>query len=491
MLKHSSIYAFGNISRQLVGFIMLPVYTHYLTPTDYGVIGLLIFVVSLIELVFGANLFQAVPKFYYEQNSSQEKRSVISTAILVSTAVSSLAVFLVVLFRDPISLAAFGTTEHGAVVGIFAFLVLTQGLETYTMGYVRIQQKPWLFVGSSMAKLVMQLSLNIWLVVILEMGIMGVAISTAASSILFTSAMTFYTLWNTGVQFSKHWAQRLLLFCWPLWFGGLAGLYMGSANRYFIRLFGSLEDVGLFELAAKFGSIIAVLVWTPFAQYWQTERFSIYNGPDPIPTYQLVFKVITTLIFLVALGVALFGAPVIRIMAAPEFWPAAEAVPYLAFATVFQSLIFFNNFSLLVKEKTAWMTWNVYLTAAVATVFYLSLIPAQGFVGAAQALMLAQAVQFLIVFSVAKRHYDMQLSLKPLSVYLGVAVTALYLSTLFRNESLIHDAGIRAVIYIGACGFVSAYLLSNPRIRHEARRHAIAQFSRIRRVDVKDHAGES
>ena len=38
LVKHSTIYAIGNISRQLVGFLMLPLYTHYLTPADYGVV---------------------------------------------------------------------------------------------------------------------------------------------------------------------------------------------------------------------------------------------------------------------------------------------------------------------------------------------------------------------------------------------------------------------------------------------------------------------
>lgn len=465
MLKHSSIYAVGNFSRQIVGFIMLPIYTRYLTPADYGVVGLLVFMVSLIELVFGARMFHAVTKFYYEQENKEGGHSVVSTAYLITAAVSSLTVLAVVAFRDPISGIVFGSAEYGILVAMFSVLVLTQSLENYAMGYIRIQQRPWLFVGCSTLKLVLQLSLNIALVVVLEMGVMGVAISNVASAVIFVSGLTIYTFWNTGLRYSRYLARRMLMFSWPLWLSGVAGLYIGSSNRYYIRIFGDLDEVGLFGLAAKFGTIISVLVWMPFSQYWQTERFSLYHQSNPIPIYQSVFRFITTLLALVALGVAIFSGPVIRLMADSEFHDAARAVPYLAFAGLFQCLTLFTNFSFLVKEKTGWMTWNSYATAAVATVLYMTLIPLMGYVGASQALMLAYGIQFAIVHVAAKKQYDMQLSLKPLFFYLLISAGCIALAFQFEQADLIRDLLVKVLIYGMGCVLLAAPFLSNPEVR--------------------------
>lgn len=74
LVSHSIIYAAGNITRQLVGFIMLPIYTSYLSPADYGVIGLLTFAVSLTGILFGAQLVQAVPKYYYDQKTKKRQK---------------------------------------------------------------------------------------------------------------------------------------------------------------------------------------------------------------------------------------------------------------------------------------------------------------------------------------------------------------------------------------------------------------------------------
>src|SRR5258708_5945686 len=100
LIKHSSIYAIGNISRQLIGFVMLPVYTRYLTPADYGVIGLLTFSVSLLEGVFGARLGQAMPKFYFEQEGQRERNAVISTALMVTGGVSLIMTAAVFIGRN-------------------------------------------------------------------------------------------------------------------------------------------------------------------------------------------------------------------------------------------------------------------------------------------------------------------------------------------------------------------------------------------------------
>ena len=477
LLKHSSIYAVGNISRQLIGFLMLPVYTTYLTPADYGVVGLLIFMVSLIELLFGGHMFHAIPKFYFDQESQKERNCLLSTALIVTTLTSIVTVFFVALFSNPASTLLFGTAEYALLVCMFAVQILTNALENYALVYLRIQQKPLLFVAVNFAKLALQLSLNIIFVVYLEKGVLGVAISSMLSSILFATIMTIYTLAKVGLNYSKEVTLKLLKFSWPLWVGGIAGLYIGSANRYYIRLFSSLDDVGLFTLAAKFGSIIFLLIWTPFGQYWQTERYNIYRQKNALPIFQLVYTTISTLLIIVALGVALFSDPVIRIMAAEAFHPASLAVPFLALGGVFQCLVTYNNFSFLVKEKTAWMSRNSYLTAGVITIFYLLLIPSFGFVGAAAAALGANFVQFLVVFTAAKKHFDMQLKLQPLFRSISIAVAAFFLAWFFKSGHLLVDIGINLLIYIPA-----AILLLYPLTRLPQTKHFLGVFTqRFRR----------
>ncbi|WP_266097041.1 lipopolysaccharide biosynthesis protein [Marinobacter salinisoli] len=392
---------------------MLPVYTNYLTPADYGVVGLLIFAVSLFEMLLGAQMFQAVPKFYHQETSLSSKNAVVTSALVVTGLFSILAAAAMALNSRTVSSQLFGTIDYRVYVEIFSILILTHSLEQYGLAYIRIIRKPWTFFCFSMAKLFLQLTLSITTIVILEMGLMGLAISSLASSLIIALILALYTVHKTGLNISSEITKRMLRFSWPLWLTGLIGLYIGSSNRYFIRVFSSIDDVGLFELASKFGSIVGLLIWMPFSQYWQTERFSVAQKENPYPEYSLAFRTIASLLLIGGTFVNIFSDITISIMSAPEFHPSASAVPYLTICGILQCMIFFNNFSFMHKSETLKMTKHNAIAAAIITLFYLILIPYFGFVGAAVALMVSTFIQYNYVLSAANKIYPLKIPQRP------------------------------------------------------------------------------
>lgn len=466
--KHSSIYALGNIARQLAGFIMLPIYTRHLSPADYGVVGLLMAALALIEVFFGARLAQSIPKFYFEEQDSNRKKSVVSTALIVTASASLITMLTLINFRENSSQFLFGSTIYSNVIGLFSILILTQALEFYAMTFIRIQQRPWLFISISLLKLALQLTLNVWLVVYEDMGVMGIAAASAGSSAIFGLALAIYTFTQTGLFFCRHLALRMLKFNWPLWLGGLAGLYMGSANRYFINIFSSTSDVGLFELAVKFSMILGLLVWDPFNQYWSAERFKIYHSSNAVSVYKNAFLLISTMLAIGTLGIALFSDPIIRIMAAPAFHTASVAVPFLALSAMFGCLTLFSNFSFLIKEETFWITRNSYLTAAILTLLFFVLIPHYGFVGAALASLATSAIQFFLVHRSGTKIYDMGLNLKPL-IWQVLVIGFIVLATkTFSIEHVFLDIAAKCGLFVLGTVFIAwPTLRSSPTIRRK------------------------
>ncbi|MEX2364234.1 MAG: oligosaccharide flippase family protein [Balneolaceae bacterium] len=456
MVKHSTIYAIGNISRQLVGFIMLPIYTNYLTPADYGVIGLLIFMVSLFEIVLGGHMSQAIPKFYHQEDDRLRRNSVVVTALLVTTFFSSIASLLMVFFSNPLSVLVFGDQEYSIYIVIFSALILTHALEQYGLTYLRIIKKPWTFLNFNMAKLALQLSLNILTIVILDWGLMGLALSSLISSVIISIALISYTLYKTGSKLSIGIAQKLLIFSWPLWVSGVIGLYIGSSNRYFIRIFSSLEEVGLYELATKFGAIVLVLVWSPFSQYWQTERYAIAKTVNPYSAYSLAFRSITALLFISGTGVIIFSSTIITIMSDSLFHPAYKAVPFLVIANIFQSLTVFNNFSFMHTGRTFEITKNNIVTAIVITIFYFALIPYFGFTGAAVAFALGSAIQYIYALYAGRRLYDLRISQRPLVYLIALTVTNSFLEKYTTIDAgLLYTISLKIIYF-----FLSAIIIS-------------------------------
>lgn len=154
-LKDLTIYSVGTIIRQVASFVMLPIYTHYLSPADYGVVSLLVLMLTIFELVLGARFIQAVPKFYYEGKTERERKEVITTALALTAVVSIFSGSILAYFGDSIASVAFDSSNYGDYVRLYCVVLVTLALEGYGLSYFRIQERPILFVANSIAKLIM------------------------------------------------------------------------------------------------------------------------------------------------------------------------------------------------------------------------------------------------------------------------------------------------------------------------------------------------
>ena len=477
---HIGLYAVGTVVRQIVGFLMLPVYTRFLTPADYGVVAMLTLLLSIFELMIGARFAQAIPKFYFEEDEARQRGTVIGTALTVTVSVSTLGASLLLLGAEPLAEAFLADSTLWHYVAFFGATLVTSAIENYGLTYLRLRDKPVLFVGMSLAKLFVALTLNIVLVVVLGWGVAGVVASTVLSSVVFAVLLGGYMLYQVGgLRVNWTLARRLVRFSWPLWVAGGAAVYSNFANRFLLRYFGDLSEVGLYDLAARFGSLIVILVWQPFNQWWQTERFQLLRRDDQgQPIFRAVFTVVTAMLALFGAGISLFADTVIRIMADPAFHGAAQAVPPLTFAVVLQQVALFHNFSFLASERTGFIAYLKYGSAILLTVCYITAIPAFGYLGAAYATLGAATVMLFMTVTLATRVFDTTARLWPALAHVVLAVLIVAVDQRFvSGYSLLVSFTLKCALALGLLLAMWWLLERDPstRVQLAALRQAVAR----------------
>lgn len=462
MFKQSVIYAIGNISRQLVAFIMLPIYTRFLSTADYGVIGLFSLAMVVVDQLLGARLFAAVSRFYFEADDQKKSNSIVSTALILTFLISIISTVGLVLFSTEISSLLFGEVDYAAFVAVYAISFLTGPVEHYGLQYMRIKERPIHFVVTSLAKLAVQLSLNIWLIVYMEMGIMGVAVSATASSMLFAVLMAIYVVRETGFRFSRDGAILMVKFSWPLWFSGLAAIYIFSSSRYYLRIFDTLDSVGLLELATKFSTVLMIALWEPFIYYWQPQRFQIYYAGDCERKFRSVFSVMVALMVIASLGISIFADPVIRIMADVQFHAAAQIVPIVVLGALFGAFPGFLDFGMMIKDRTSWISHINYFVAFVITAFCVLAIPIWGLLAAAIAQCIASLLILLLSQHFARKLFDPGISLLPLFALTAFASLGYYLANhAFAQEGMLLDFAVKVGVYAVFSAIILSYLMFN------------------------------
>ncbi len=404
-------YGVSSILGRIVGFLMLPIYTNYLTPADYGVAGFLVLYVSLAQTLLGARLDQSISKFHYDESVKSPLSSIWITAVILTTIVSLVPLSLGILFSSELSTVLFDSKEYSLAVAIISFNILFGTLEIYGLHYLKIVDLPKLYLILNVVKLIAQLSINLALVVVLEMGVLGIVVSSAASAVLMT-ILTFgiVIVREKKIQLENGLFKPLFMYSAPLWLSGLVGLYTGSIHQVFINYSAGLSDLGLYNLASTFGALVAALALEPFFNYWQVERFRIHERENALAIYRKTFYAIAFIGLFMSFGIAVYSGPIIQLMANESFHPATDAIAPLCIFHVLMYLCWYMNFSFLVTNNNREIAINGFIYAAVITAIYALVIPKWGFRGAAYGIMLGNVVNFAIISARAKRYYDMDLS---------------------------------------------------------------------------------
>jgi O-antigen/teichoic acid export membrane protein len=422
LARHGSVYLLGNILQRSASFIMLPIYTHYLTPADYGVLELISMVIDFVAIVFGLRVADAVFRFYAKYESDRDKNEVITTSMGLILVLNLVGVALIWGTAGPLSQVVFGGPGQARLLMLFSLTLVTQSTVSIPMVFLKARQKSLTFLGFSLSKLLLRLGLNIYFIVFLGMKVEGVIYSALISGFAMSSVLCVYTLYVTGLHFSRPKASEIVRFSAPLVGAALLAFYFTFGDRYFLRVFAGTDAVGVYSLAYRFGFLLPFMVQRPFSSFWNSEMYHVAARENGVETLQNVFLFFSTAMIFFVVGICVFIREFLMIMSAPDFWPAAQVVPLVMAAYLFQGWTYYGTLGILLKERTIERTYGNILTAIIITPGYVLLIPLYGAMGAALATFVAFAFRCWYLNWRSNRLFNMHLPW-------GRMVPALALST--------------------------------------------------------------
>ena len=447
-IRHATIYGIGIVMGRIASFVMLPIYTRFLSPADYGVIELLTMTIDFVSVLLGLRVAEAIFRFYMTSDDPENRKDLISTALLAVLAVNAAGVLLLILFAHPLTALVLGANGRAGLLQLFALSLLFAGVGETVFVFIRAEQRPWLFVIFSTVRLILQLALSIYFVVLRRMHVEGVIYSAVLSGGISCVALGAYTVSRVGLRWSAAKARELISFSWPLMLSSIGAFYITFGDRFFLRAFSTMNAVGLYSLAYKFAFLLVALLWTPFANIWDSERYEICKRDDAKQTFGRVFALSSYLLIATSLVVGLFASDVLQVMAAPGFWGAARMVPLLLAAYVIQCWTGYANLGIMLSRDTKHITYATFLSVVVITIAYSTLIPRFGGMGAAWATLAGMVARFVWVYKTAKARYDMELPWRPVIQLAGLALLS-YAVAQLAPAGLIWSIAIHTSVLVG------------------------------------------
>jgi len=438
--KYASIYAIGVFLNRAISFIMIPIYTRFLTASGYGIIELLSMTVDVFGMIAGLGLTAAVFRYYYKYESQRDKNLVISTITILLIILYLMASSIGFISSDFLAKIILNSIPQSAYYFKLIFIIFfIQAFIEIPLIFIRAQQKPTVFIFISTIKLLLQLSLNIYFVVLLEMNILGVLYSSLISSIIIGIILIGYTFHEVGFHFSKRLAGAVILFGAPLIISNLGDFVLTFSDRYFLKAYGTLSDVGVYSLGYKLGFLLWMFPVEPIFNIWGPQRFEIASKIDAQHINSRVFMYLNVVLIGCALLISLLSHDFFKIMSAPEFWDAYKIVPLIILAYVIQAWTRFCNFGVQYYEKTKYIALGtLFATISIILLSFLLIPEFKGY-GAAIATIIAFFIRFIYINHSSQIYYPMKLPWIKILSMLTMAILIYLLSLIIKHNNILYS----------------------------------------------------
>ena len=388
--KHSAIYGLGGLVQRILAVLLLPVYTRYLSPADYGTVETLIALTTVLVITLRLGISNAFIRFYFDSPDPAERRRVLRTSFWFTMGMATLGLALGLLFSREISTVLFGSADETEIVAAaFVGLWAQMNYEQLTALF-RVEERSVAFVTASLANIAITIAATLLLVVELDQGPLGVIVGGFTGTLVVYVALLGYRREQLGLQFDRELLRQMNRFGLPLVPSALFLWVTNFSDRFFLLKLADAEEVGLYSIGVRIASAM-VLILTAFRMSWPAFAYSIEDDDEARHTYAFVLTYVVLVTTWVATGLALLSPWIVDWIAAPAFSSSSRVVGPLAFAVVI-----FSAFVVVVvavgRARRMQFNWVVSAVAAAVNVAVnLLLIPRYGMMGSAVALIAAYA----------------------------------------------------------------------------------------------------
>ena len=444
-----------------VSFIMLPVYTRFLSPSDYGLIQLLNLAVDITAIFFIAGATSGLQRFFYKTTDPDQRKRIISTAFILTMGLSLaggvvLAVLSPAIWRHGLQ----GAGTPGLVVLAAANFSLGF-LHSLPQSVAQTEQRARTFVLISLVKLLLQLAFNILFIVHFRLGPAGLLWSTFLTYLLLGIPLAVSLFRRTGVHFDLGVMRDLRRFGLPYQFTWAGSFLLTFGDRFFLQAGPGIATVGIYGLAYTFGFLLQQIGATPFLTAWNPHRHQLASLPreDRDKRYNRGFLYFNLLLITAATGMTVFIKPVIAVMTTPPFFPAAPLVPVIVLAYVAEAWMEAFRFSIDVSEKTRYSTYATWITVVIVMALYAVLIPRYGAMGAAVTTVFGMVIRLGLVYRWAQQLWPVSWDFKRPLQLLALGATAGALAWLVAPEGLGQQVMLGMAVMAGYSALVYGVVL--------------------------------
>lgn len=388
LLKNMGIFALSNFSIKIITFVVLPLYTYYLTTDEYAVIDLVNSTVQLLLPFLSLCMTDAVLRFgISKEHDIKQVFSSGLTIVLLGTCFLIITLFL--LSR---------TIDLNGIQVFFAAIYLLQALNSLFSAFYKAIDKVKEMAIITMLSSLLVVVFNILFIAVLKAGMEGYLTSVILGNTVGCIAYFIYGKLYRFYRFcfvKKAILKEMLQYAVPLIPNAVFWWISTSLDRYALMILTSLSVVGLYSVANKIPIIISTMT-SIFSQAWNLSAFQAYDDDGREMFYRTTYRIYQGVMIVCTSFIVICCRPLSDVLFSKGFYDAWVFVPVLSIAVYYNSMNSFLGSIFTASKKTKYIFYTTGLGALVNAIMNIVLIIAIGPHGAAIATLISHITVFII-----------------------------------------------------------------------------------------------
>ena len=434
--KEAAIYGLSSIVGRFINFLLVPLYTNFLLPAEYGVIATLYSYLAFAFIVYGFGMEAAYMRYVSSLEIGDDKQN-FSTPFFFLLGSSILLSLLISGGAAPIARVIELGAGQSLLVRYGAWILCLDTLAVIPYASLRMKNRAMAFALIRLANIILNVVFVVILVVVMGMRAEGVVIANLAASAGTFLLLLRFTIPHLTTRFSPQLFKALLKFGIPYIPAGLASIAMQVIDRPILLALTDEATVGVYQASYRLG-IFMMLVVGMFDYAWRPFFLNHAKDPNAKEMFSRVFTYFCILALGLFLVVSMFVGDLVRIHVLghyffhPDYWGGLSVVPWVLLAYVFNGAYVNFIIGVYLEKKTKYLPYVTGAGALANVVVNLLLIPRFGMMGAAVATLVSYMVIAAGIYSVSQRLYRVMYEWGKL-LRLGAVAAVLYVAFLLLD----------------------------------------------------------
>ncbi len=405
-------YSLINVLNASIPFILLPILTTYLSPSDYGTLSLFQLLMLISTPIILMNT-QGLLTIEYSQLSFTEFQNLVSSMVLISIFGFLFLEVLFFIFERYILYYFHVPQEYLYFIPLF---ILLQAIPIIIPIIFQAKKEPINFGKYKISMSIVNISLTLLFVLVFSYGWEGRLFGIVGSFGLFTliGFIILIKLKLLKLKICIVSIKKSLAFGVPLIPHSIAGVFLIMSDRVFLVNMLSESSVGIYSVAFQISSVVTILFGS-INQAWAPNLFEKLNQNPSIIEKKEIVKT-TYKIMLLMFGitvVSLFVLPYIFDIFIDESYSEGKYImDYIIIAFLFQGFYYMVTNYIFYSKKTHLLSYITFSMLIIVFISNFILIGLYGIIGAAYTMIIIWILFFFVTWLVSNRVYPMPWRLK-------------------------------------------------------------------------------